>query len=93
MQGEASQMTIDQTGHILIPKAICARLGLVAGTKLVVEERSDARLLLRPLLEEAPLVDKGGVLVVQARAIGELAGAEKRDREARLAELVQSTGQ
>jgi len=89
---EVNQVTIDQTGHILIPKAICARLGLVPGTTLIVEEQSDGRLLLRPLLEEPPLVDKGGVLVVQVSAIGELAGVERRDREARLAELVQRTG-
>ena len=48
------QSTIDHSGRVAIPKAIRIRLGLLPGTKLVIEERDDKVVLLRPLPESVP---------------------------------------
>ena len=85
-------LTLDPSGHILIPPAIRARLGLTPGMTFVVEERDNKELLLRLRDEEPPIVDKYGVLVVQSQAFGDIANAVRQERDARVAELVQRTG-
>lgn len=87
-----SQITIDRSGRILIPKAIQIRLGLTPGTTLLVEKRNDKEILLRPLREEPQLANKGGVLVVQSEAVGGIIDAERREREARMSQLMRRTG-
>jgi len=90
---KVSQITIDRSGRVRIPKAIRTQLGLSPGTKLVVETHKDMEeIRLRPVHEKPQLVDKDGVLVVQSQAVGELGGVERREREARLAELLQRVG-
>jgi len=88
---EINQLTLDPSGHILIPPAIRVRLGLVPGMTFVVEERDNEELVLRLQDEDPPLVDKDGVLVVQSQAVGDIANAVRRERAARMAELVQRT--
>jgi len=88
---EIHQLTLDSSGHILIPPAIRTRLGLAPGMTFVVEERDNKELVLRLQDEEPPIVDKDGVLVVQSQAIGDIANAVRRERDARVAELVQRT--
>lgn len=78
---EVHQLTLDPSGHILIPSAICARLGLTPGMTFVVEERDNKDLVLR-LQEEPPIVDKDGVLVVQSQAVGDIADAVRQERDA-----------
>ena len=89
---KVSQVTIDRSGRVQIPKAIRTQLGLSPGTKLVVETHNDEEIRLRPVHEKPQLVDKGGVLVVQSLAVAELGGVERQEREARLAELLQRVG-
>ena len=88
---EIRQLTLDSSGHILIPPAIRTRLGLAPGMTFVVEERDNKELVLRLQDEEPPIVDKDGVLVVQSQAVGDIANAVRRERDARVAELVQRT--
>ena len=87
-----SQITIGRFGRILIPKAIQIRLGLTPGTTLLVEKRNDKEILLRPLREEPQLANKDGVLVVQSEAVGGIIDAERREREARMSQLMRRTG-
>ena len=86
--GEIYQLTLDPSGHILISPAIRARLGLAPGMTFVVEERDNKELMLRLQDEEPPIVDKDGVLVVQSRAVGDIANTVRRERDARATELV-----
>jgi AbrB family looped-hinge helix DNA binding protein len=83
-----NQVVIDRSGRVVIPKEIRARLGLSPGTRLVIEAHNEGEIMLRPMREEPRLVDKDGVLVVQALAVGDLEGAERREREARLGDLL-----
>lgn len=89
---ETIRITIDRSGRVLIPKAIRTRLGLSPGTTLMVEEHDNKEILLRPLREGPRLIDKGGVLVVQSQAVGEIANAERREREVRVSELLRRIG-
>jgi AbrB family looped-hinge helix DNA binding protein len=87
-----SQVIIDSSGRIRLPKAIRTQLGLSPGIKLVVEAHNGEEIRLRPVHEKPQLVDKGGVLVVQSQAVGEIGDVERREREARLNELLQRVG-
>jgi AbrB family looped-hinge helix DNA binding protein len=85
------QVTIDSSGRVQLPKAICDRLGFVPGTILEVEASNDNGVHLRPAKEEKTfVVEKEGVLVIQAIAVEDLKAIGKREREARLAQLIQS---
>jgi AbrB family looped-hinge helix DNA binding protein len=87
------QTMMDRSGRVVIPKAIRMRLGLLPGTRLIVEEHSNEEIRLRPLpRQEALLINKGGVLVVQSQATGDIAKAVRQEREARASGLVRRSG-
>lgn len=83
--------TIDKFGRILIPKEIRSDLALMPGSALEIEERED-EITLRLAKEKPLLVKKDSVLVVQARAEGELVGIAKRLRRERLEEIIRKSG-
>lgn len=56
-------ITIDAVGRLVIPKSLRDRLGLTAGTTLLVTE-DDGRLVLSPEHEEPTLVERDGFLIV-----------------------------
>ena len=89
---EHNQVTMDNAGRIVIPKAIRARLGLSPGAILIAEEHDHQEILLRPLRQASQLTDKGGILVVQSQAVGNIFDAGRRDREKRVAQLVEGMG-
>jgi AbrB family looped-hinge helix DNA binding protein len=90
--GETSQVTVDRSGKIRIPKAIRTRMGLTPGARLEIETHDDSEIRLRPLPETPALIDKAGVLVVRSAAIGDLDSVEMREREERLSDLTRRTG-
>jgi AbrB family transcriptional regulator (stage V sporulation protein T) len=59
------RITIDKFGRIVIPKAVRRRLGLEAGSELDLEAEN-GELVLRPVPERPPLVEKDGILVSTA---------------------------
>lgn len=71
---EGNRLTIERSGRVLIPKGIRTELGRSARAELVVEMYNNEEIRLRPVHEKPQLVDKGGVLVVQSVAAGELDG-------------------
>jgi len=81
------EVSLDNRGHILIPAALRRQLGLLPGMTLVVEETAnrDVRLRVRSEAREMPaLVDKGGVLVVRAEPLGDLANAVRQECDRRV---------
>ena len=89
---EQIQTMVDRSGRVVIPKAIRMRLGLSPGTTLIVEEHDNKEIRLRPLpRQEALLANKGGVLVAQSPATGDIVKAVRQEREARASELVRRT--
>jgi len=78
------QVSLDDQGHILIPAALQQQLGLSPGVTLVVEEAGNHGVRLRIQPETSMLVNKGGVLVVRAEPLSDLAGVTQRERDCRV---------
>lgn len=62
-------VTIDEKGTIRVPDNISAQLGLLPGMSLVVEQDEGNGISLRIDPDEARLVDKEGVLVIDAEPL------------------------
>lgn len=76
-------LSIDDSGQIVIPKALRTRLGLAPGMKLIVQEKENGDMTLRR--EETPtLVRKGKVLVVVAEPLEDLFDFVTKEREQRI---------
>jgi AbrB family looped-hinge helix DNA binding protein len=56
---------LDKFGRIVIPKAVRRRLGLEAGTELSLKA-DNGEIVLRPVAERPPLVERDGILVSTA---------------------------
>jgi len=86
------KVSLDDLGHILIPAAIRSRLGLSPGMTLVVEKGAKGGVRLRLQPEPPMLVDKGGVLVVRAEPLSDLANITQHERDRRVFDLLQRAG-
>jgi hypothetical protein len=86
------EVTLDESGSILIPPAVSGSLGLSPGMTLIVEAADEGGVRLRAQPEAPFLVDKGGVLVVRAQPAGDLADAVQRERNRRALDLMERTG-
>jgi bifunctional DNA-binding transcriptional regulator/antitoxin component of YhaV-PrlF toxin-antitoxin module len=86
---ETVEVSVDEEGQILIPEPVSARLGLSPGMALLVEQADDGCVRLR----SSPLLAyEGGVLVLQSKPVGDLTDVVKRERDARVEELVRQAG-
>lgn len=86
------EVTLDETGGILLPPAVSGSLGLSPGMTLIAEEADEGGIRLRIQPEAPLLVNKGGVLVVRAEPVGDLADAVQRERNQRALDLVERIG-
>ncbi|MGC1274666.1 MAG: AbrB/MazE/SpoVT family DNA-binding domain-containing protein [Planctomycetaceae bacterium] len=82
------EVEVDEQGRITIPTAVRDRLALKPGMTLVVEQEPPDRIWLRIRDDEARLVEKDGVLVVEGELIGDVDDALRRERDARVDRLV-----
>ena len=73
---------MDAFGRIVIPKGIRTRYGLDSGAVVEIEG-SAAGILLKPVRQHAPVRVDGGVLVLTARAAGDLQDVVRLDRAER----------
>ena len=85
---EVAEVSIDEEGCIHLPLTLQNRLGLEPGATLILEEGEGGEMWLRPKERPPVLIDKGGVLVVRAKAVGDLVNATRRDRDSRVASLI-----
>ena len=76
------QVKVDKFGRMVLPKEIRDDFNIGPGSVLDVEETPEA-IVLRPVVNEEPLVFKEGVLVYTGRAIGPLEHAVDKAREER----------
>jgi hypothetical protein len=83
------EVTLDESGGILIPPAASASLGLSPGMTLIVEEADEGGVRLHAQPETPLLVDKGGVLVVRAEPVGDLANIVEQERNRRALDLME----
>ena len=87
------EVTLDNQGCIIIPVDAEDSLGLAPGMTLVVEKGDKGQMCLRVQKETPTLVDKQGVLVVRAKATGDLRDTVRHERDRRLTDLLQQASQ
>jgi AbrB family looped-hinge helix DNA binding protein len=80
-----SEITIDPSGRLVIPKEVRSRHGLGAGSRLLLVEEED-RLVLIPRTAETSTVERGGILVFRGTLMGPVPD-HRESREERLDRL------
>lgn len=76
-------ITMDQAGRVVLPKAVRNRFGLVAGSKLHLKSVQDKIVL--EIVEEKPAIEvEDGMLVFSGEIMGNIDGILKEIREDRL---------
>jgi AbrB family looped-hinge helix DNA binding protein len=85
----ATKVSIDKAGRFVLPKTLRKKMRVEAGDELLIEEKEDDCITLRPLRRQAPLKKELGIWVYQGEpstvVLSELIDAE---REKRLRELL-----
>lgn len=90
---ETVQLSVDEKGHIRVPADLQSQLGLKPGTTLFVEEGDNGGVRLRPQVRPASLIDKEGILVVQAQPLEDLTPAVRRTRGLRIDSILEGWSQ
>lgn len=86
------EVTIDDSGRLIIPAPIDQELGLTPGMMWVVEENTTGELSLRSVDDEAYLVEENGVLMWTGTPLVDLRNWVQHDREERINTLIQRAG-
>lgn len=86
------QISVDESGCILIPAPLAEWLHLSPGMTLVVEkvEQDGVRLHIQP--KPTTLVEKDGVLVARVSALSNLNEVTRHERNRRVSDLLQRVG-
>ncbi len=79
--------TIDKFGRVIIPKRIRERLGITSETTLNIDE-DGKRIIIEPVPENEPLVEKDGILVFTGKLSIDLENYLSEEREQRLRSLL-----
>jgi AbrB family transcriptional regulator (stage V sporulation protein T) len=66
----AKRVPIDRLGRVVIPKAIRDRYGLHAGSEVAIVPDGD-RISLEPVVEEAVVEERDGILIIASDLVGE----------------------
>ena len=90
---QAVEVTLDDQGHILIPKNIGEQMGLKPGMTLLVEQGDDEAVRLTPQAKQPTLIDEGGLLVVSGVDWFNVDTNDliQRHREQRIFDLIERT--
>ena len=79
--------TLDKFGRVIIPKRLREHLGINLETKLNISE-DDRRIVIEPIKEEAPVVDREGILVFTGKLENRKDELIKTDRNKRMRKLL-----
>lgn len=79
--------TLDKYGRIIIPKKIREQLGISSETGLHLEEDGN-RIIIEPIQEEEPVVDKDGILVFTGKIQDDPGQLLEGDRQQRMNKLL-----
>jgi AbrB family looped-hinge helix DNA binding protein len=83
--------TIDRFGRVVVPKELRDRFGFQPGTEIEINEQ-DSEIVIRQADQASPLQDEDGVLVFAGKAVGDIVGSIRAQREKRLQKLSASAG-
>jgi len=79
--------TLDKFGRIIIPKKFRERLGITTETNLNIQADGE-RIIIEPIREEKPLVEKDGILVFTGKLQGEADQFLTDNRKRRITKLL-----
>lgn len=79
--------SLDKFGRIIIPKKFREQLGITVETSLNIEG-DGKRIIIEPIQEEEPLVEKDGILVFTGKLQGEIDQFLISAREQRINKLM-----
>ncbi len=79
--------TLDKFGRLLIPKKFREHLGINLGTTLNISE-DGARIVIEPVQEKEPVIDKNGILVFTGKFDGKMGDFIQDDRIQRMKRLL-----
>lgn len=86
------EISLDDTGAILLPAPVREHLHLSPGMTLVVETGEEGGVRLRVDNRPSPLVEKEGVLVARVTALSDLNEVTRHERDRRIFDLLQRVG-
>jgi len=78
----------DDRGRLVVPHLQQQQLGLFSGATVVVEDETEEVAYVRVQSAQPQLINKGGVLVVQAQPLNELGDVVRDEREGHLEDLI-----
>ena len=79
--------TLDKFGRVLIPKKLRKHLGLTPDSSINIIEDGD-RIIIEPVSEQAPLIEKDGLLIFTGKIQDNLDSAVDRNRSRRMKKLL-----
>lgn len=79
--------TLDKFGRVIIPKKFREHLGINSGTTLNISE-DGARIVIEPVQEKEPVIDKNGILVFTGKLDGKMGDFIQKDRNQRIKKLL-----
>jgi bifunctional DNA-binding transcriptional regulator/antitoxin component of YhaV-PrlF toxin-antitoxin module len=82
------EVELDDQGRLVIPHLLQQQLGLFSGATVVVEDETPEVAFVRVHPAQPRLVEKGGVLVVQAQPLRDLTNSVHDERERRMEDLL-----
>lgn len=86
------EVELDDQGRLVIPHVLQEQLGIVSGSTLVVERETETAAFLRVQPTQPRVIDKDGILVVQADIAGDITNIVQDEREQRNKTLMQQVG-
>jgi bifunctional DNA-binding transcriptional regulator/antitoxin component of YhaV-PrlF toxin-antitoxin module len=86
------EIELDDQGRLVLPSPLPRQLGLSSGMTLVVEQATADAAYLQVQSEQPQLIEKQGVLVIQAELVGEFTDPVRQERDQRATDLLQLVG-
>jgi len=84
------QTQIDSSGRVTLPPALLSNLHLSSETNLLITEKN-GKITLEPIREAPTLIEKDGVLVLHAQFTDDLSDIVEKERQKRLATLIEDS--
>lgn len=82
------ELELDDLGRLVVPHQLQQQLGLFAGTTLVVEHETAEAAYLRVQTAQPQVVNKGGVLVVQANLEQDVTHFVQDERDRHISDML-----
>ncbi|MCI0694279.1 AbrB/MazE/SpoVT family DNA-binding domain-containing protein [candidate division KSB1 bacterium] len=84
------QTQIDRSGRVTLPPELLSNLQLSPEMNLLISEK-DGKITLEPIADEPMLIEKDGILVLHAQLTDDLSNIVEKERQKRIAALIEDS--